>query len=84
MPWLRFTGKVRPKAYVMDDERIKSGDSILTKQYFKEQLERIRTTCLNERKINKAITDIHSTSINYVVTVWTIKWFFAMVQNKPH
>jgi len=30
------------KAYVMDDERIKSGGSILTEQYFEEQLERIR------------------------------------------
>ncbi|MHC4874828.1 MAG: virulence RhuM family protein, partial [Planctomycetota bacterium] len=30
------------KAYVMDDERIKSGGSILTDQYFEEQLERIR------------------------------------------
>jgi len=28
------------KAYVMDDERIKSGGSILTEQYFEEQLER--------------------------------------------
>jgi len=30
------------KAYVMDDERIKSGGSILTDQYFEEQLQRIR------------------------------------------
>ena len=29
------------KAYVMDDERIKSGGSILTDQYFEEQLQRI-------------------------------------------
>lgn len=30
------------KAYVMDDERIKSGGSVLTEQYFEEQLQRIR------------------------------------------
>lgn len=30
------------KAYVMDDERIKSGGSILTEQYFEEQLQRVR------------------------------------------
>ena len=30
------------KAYVMDDERIKSGGSILTEQYFEEHLQRVR------------------------------------------
>ena len=30
------------KAYVMDDERIKAGGSVLTEQYFEEQLQRIR------------------------------------------
>jgi hypothetical protein len=30
------------KAYVMDDERIKAGGSILTEQYFEEQDQRIR------------------------------------------
>ena len=30
------------KAYVLDDERIKAGGSILTEQYFEEQLQRIR------------------------------------------
>ena len=30
------------KAYVMDDERIKSGGSMLTEKYFEEQLQRIR------------------------------------------
>lgn len=30
------------KAYVMDDERLKSGGSILTERYFEEQLQRIR------------------------------------------
>ena len=38
------------KAYVMDDERIKSGGSILTEQYFEEQLQRIREIRLSERK----------------------------------
>ena len=30
------------KAYAMDDERIKQGGSVLTEQYFEEQLQRIR------------------------------------------
>ena len=39
------------KAYVMDDERIKSGGSILTDQYFEEQLQRIREIRFSERKL---------------------------------
>ena len=38
------------KAYVMDDERIKSGGSILTDQYFEEELQRIREIRISERK----------------------------------
>ena len=36
------------KAYAMDDERIKSGGSILTEQYFEEQLQRVREIRLSE------------------------------------
>ena len=36
------------KAYVMDDERIKAGGSILTEQYFEEQLQRVREIRLSE------------------------------------
>lgn len=46
------------KAYVMDDERIKAGGSILTEQYFEEQLQRIREIRLSERKFYQKITDI--------------------------
>ena len=45
------------KAYVMDDERIKSGGSILTEQYFEEQLQRIREIRLSERKFYQKITE---------------------------
>ena len=37
------------KACVMDDVRIKSGGSILTEQYFEEQLKRIRVIRLSVR-----------------------------------
>ncbi len=30
------------KGFAMDDERLKNGGSILTEQYFEEQLQRIR------------------------------------------
>lgn len=72
------------KAYVMDDERIKSGGSILTEQYFEEQVQRVREIRLSERKFYQKITDIYATSIDYDVTATTTKRFFATVQNKLH
>jgi hypothetical protein len=72
------------KAYAMDDERIKSGGSILTEQYFEEQLQRIREIRLSERKFYQKITDIYTTAIDYDVTAQATKRFFATVQNKLH
>ena len=72
------------KAYVMDDERIKSGGSILTDQYFEEQLQRIREIRLSERKFYQKITDIYATAIDYDITAQATKRFFATVQNKLH
>ena len=37
------------QGWVMDDERLKSGGSVLTKDYFEHQLERIREIRLSER-----------------------------------
>ena len=72
------------KGFAMDDERLKSDGSILTKQYFEEQLQRIREIRLSERKFYQKITDIYSTSIDYDVTAQSTKRFFATVQNKLH
>jgi len=72
------------KAYVMDDERIKNGGSILTKQYFEEQLQRVREIRLSERKFYQKITDIYATAIDYDITAQATKRFFAAVQNKLH
>ncbi|EKF72931.1 RhuM-like protein [Alcanivorax hongdengensis A-11-3] len=72
------------KAYVMDDERLKSGGSILTEQYFEEQLQRVREIRLSERKFYQKITDIYATAIDYDVTAQATKRFFATVQNKLH
>ena len=72
------------KAYAMDDERIKSGGSILTEKYFEEQLQRIREIRLSERKFYQKITDIYATAIDYDVTAQATKRFFATVQNKLH
>ena len=72
------------KGYTMDDERLKSGGSILSDQYFEEQLQRIREIRLSERKFYQKITDIYATSIDYDVTAQATKRFFATVQNKLH
>lgn len=72
------------KAYVMDDERIKQGGSILTAQYFEEQLQRVREIRLSERKFYQKITDIYATSVDYDVAAQATKRFFATVQNKLH
>lgn len=68
----------------MDDERIKSGGSILTDQYFEEQLQRIREIRLSERKFYQKITDIYATAIDYDLTAKATRRFFATVQNKLH
>ncbi len=72
------------KGYVMDDERLKNDGSVLAKQYFEEQLERIREIRLSERKFYQKITDIYATSIDYDLTAEVTKRFFATVQNKLH
>lgn len=72
------------KAYVMDDERVKAGGSVLTDQYFEEQLQRVREIRLSERKFYQKITDIYATALDYDVTAQATKRFFATVQNKLH
>ena len=72
------------KGYTMDDERLKSGGSILNDQYFEEQLQRIREVRLSERKFYQKITDIFATSLDYDLAAQTTKRFFATVQNKLH
>ena len=72
------------KGFAMDDERLKNDGSIITKQYFEEQLQRIREIRLSERKFYQKITDIYGTSIDYDVTAQATKRFFAAVQNKLH
>lgn len=72
------------KGFAMDDERLKNGGSILTEQYFEEQLQRIREIRLSERKFYQKITDIYATAIDYDITANATKRFFATVQNKLH
>ncbi len=72
------------KGWVMDDERLKNGGSILTEKYFEEQLERIREIRMSERKFYQKITDIYAISIDYDKTAKSTIRFFTSVQNKLH
>ena len=72
------------KGWVMDDERLKNGGSILTTEYFDRLLEQIREIRLSERRFYQKITDIYATALDYDGTSKTTKQFFAKVQNKMH
>ncbi|MCK9216877.1 MAG: virulence RhuM family protein [Firmicutes bacterium] len=72
------------KGWVMDDERLKNGGTVLTKKYFEKQLEKIREIRMSERKFYQKITDIYATAIDYDSTAKATQRFFAAVQNKLH
>lgn len=72
------------KGFAMDDERLKNGGTVLTKDYFEEQLQRIREIRLSERRFYQKITDIYATSIDYDPKASLTKAFFAKVQNQLH
>lgn len=72
------------KGFAMDDERLKNGGTILTKDYFKEQLECIREIRLSERRFYQKITDIYATSIDYDAKSQTAKLFYERVLNQLH
>jgi hypothetical protein len=73
------------KGFTMDDERLKNPKYIFGKDYFDEQLERIRDIRSSERRFYQKITDIYSQcSADYNVDVQMTKDFFSTVQNKLH
>lgn len=73
------------KGFTMDDERLKNPNSNFGKDYFEEQLERIRDIRSSERRFYQKITDIYSQcSADYKTDDENTKQFFATVQNKLH
>lgn len=73
------------KGFVLDDERLKTGQTVFGKDYFKELLQRIRSIRASERRIYQQITDIFAEcSIDYDSNSEITKNFFAFVQNKFH
>lgn len=73
------------KGFVMDDERLKQGETIFGKDYFRELLERVRSIRASERRIWQQITDIYAEcSTDYDRNSPTTKEFYAMIQNRFH
>ena len=73
------------KGFTMDDERLKNPYNIFGKDYFEEQLARIRDIRSSERRFYQKITDIYTQcSADYNVETQITKDFFATVQNKMH
>lgn len=73
------------KGFTMDDERLKNPTNIFGKDYFEEQLARIRDIRSSERRFYQKITDIYTQcSADYKLDTQATKSFFATVQNKLH
>ena len=73
------------KGFVMNDERLKQGETIFGKDYFRELLERVRSIRASERRIWQQITDIYAEcSTDYDRNAPTTKEFYAMIQNRFH
>lgn len=73
------------KGFAMDDERLKQGQTLFGKDYFRELLERVRSIRASERRIWQQVTDIYAEcSIDYDPKAPITKEFYAMVQNKFH
>jgi hypothetical protein len=73
------------KGFTMDDERLKNPNNIFGKDYFEEQLARIRDIRSSERRFYQKITDIYSScSADYSKDTETTKTFYATVQKKLH
>lgn len=73
------------KGFVLDDKRLKQGQAIFGKDYFKELLQRVRSIRASERRIYQQVTDIFAECcIDYDKNAEVTKCFYAMIQNKFH
>jgi len=72
------------KGFTMDDERLKNPPGKGQRDYFEEQLERIRDIRSSERRFYQKVLDIYATSVDYAPNAEMSQAFFATVQNKMH
>jgi hypothetical protein len=69
------------KGFVLDDERLKSGNQM---NYFDELLSRIRDIRSSEKIFYQKVKEIYTTSIDYDGKTDLSKVFYATIQNKLH
>ena len=73
------------KGFALDDERLKQGNHIFGKDFFKELVERIQEIRASERMFYDKITDIFKDcSIDYDPKSLISRKFYAAIQNKFH
>ena len=73
------------KGFVLDEDRLKQGNAVFGKDYFRELLEKVRSIRASERRIWQQITDIYAEcSFDYDRNSPTTREFFQMVQNRFH
>lgn len=73
------------KGFVLDEERLKQGNAVFGKDYFRELLEKVRSIRASERRIWQQITDIYAEcSFDYDCNSPTTREFYQMVQNRFH
>lgn len=73
------------KGFVLDDNRLKQGQTVFGKDYFKELLQRVRSIRASERRIYQQVTDIFAECcLDYDRNAEITKNFYAMIQNKFH
>ena len=73
------------KGFVLNDDRLKQGETVFGQDCFQELLERIRSIRASERRIWQKITDIYAEcSIDYDKDSPTTHDFYAMIQNRFH
>ena len=68
------------KGFTMDDERLKNSPGKGQKDYFDEQLDRIRDVRSSERRFYPKVLDIYATSVHYTPNTDMSQQFFATVQ----
>ncbi len=72
------------KGFTMDDERLKNPPGKGHKDYFDEQLERIRDIRSSERRFYQKVLDIYATSVDYTPNTEVSQQFFATVPISPN
>jgi hypothetical protein len=73
------------KGFKIDVERMKQGEHVFGKDYFRELLETVRSIRASERRVWQQITDVFSEiSYDYDKNSEITKEFYATVQNKFH